>query len=274
MKLLIIDGTNLLWQMFCGMPSRITGKDGRAIHGTLGFVGALLKMIRRVEPNHVAVLFDGEHGNPRSELSAEYKANRTVLEENPFSQLPDIYAALDCMGIRHTEIADWEADDAIASYVFAYRDQTEIVIVSLDSDFFQLIGDNVTVLRYRGDKTNLCDGAFIQNRFGILPGQYADFKALTGDTSDNIKGAEKVGPKTASALLRQFGDLQTALKKADEIAKPAVRQSVKFNAERLKTNYALIKLDDRAEIPFALELLDYAYDGVTTNEVLGKIGIR
>ena len=74
-RLLIIDGHNLLFQMFFGMPSRIVNKDGKAIQGILGFVGALIKLIKMVEPTHVAVLFDGEHENPRAELLDDYKAN-------------------------------------------------------------------------------------------------------------------------------------------------------------------------------------------------------
>ena len=192
MKLLIVDGHNLLFQMFFGMPSRIIGKDGRAIHGTLGFVGALIKMIKMVEPTHLAVLFDGEHENPRVELSPEYKANRIDYgivpdEDNPFSQLYDIYSALDCMGILHTEIAGDEADDAMAAYALTYGSQMEVIIASYDSDFFQLITENVKILRYRGSKTILCDMLFIQDKFGVSPTQYADFKSLTGDASDNIR---------------------------------------------------------------------------------------
>ena len=89
-RFLIVDGSNLLFQMFYGMPSRIVNKRGKAIQGTLGFVGALLKIIRRVEPTHITVLFDGEHENGRSELNADYKANRVDYslvpeEETPFS---------------------------------------------------------------------------------------------------------------------------------------------------------------------------------------------
>ncbi len=98
-RLLIVDGSNLLFQMFFGMPSRITNSKGKAIQGTLGFVGALLKIIRRSEPTHIAVLFDGEHENERAELYAEYKANRVDYsqiseEDSPFSQLSDVYTRL------------------------------------------------------------------------------------------------------------------------------------------------------------------------------------
>jgi len=97
---------------------------------------------------------------------------------------------------------------------------------------------------------------------------------LTGDHSDNIRGVEKIGPKTAASLIRQFGSLQAAIGRADEIAKPYIRESVKKNAERLLINYQLIKLDDRAAIPFALEELKYTYDGVMTMAVLERIGLR
>ena len=89
-RLLLVDGSNLLFQMFFGMPSRITNSEGKAIQGTLGFVGALLKVIRKTEPTHIAVLFDGEHENERTELNAGYKTNRvdysqTPEEDSPFS---------------------------------------------------------------------------------------------------------------------------------------------------------------------------------------------
>ena len=89
-KLLLVDGSNLLFQMFFGMPARIVNKSGRAIHGTMGFIGAFLKIIRMTKPTHIAVLFDGEHENARVELNADYKANRIDYnevpeEENPFS---------------------------------------------------------------------------------------------------------------------------------------------------------------------------------------------
>ena len=279
MKLLIVDGLNLLFQMFFGMPARITGKNGKAIHGTLGFVGALIKMIKMTQPSRVVVLFDGEHENPRTELLGDYKANRVDYSavpeaECPFSQLTDIYRALDYMGIRHAEIADGEADDAIAAYTLTYGGEIQCVIASFDSDFYQLINENVAVLRYRGKNTVLCDEALIQQKLGISPAQYADFKALTGDCSDNIRGAEHIGPKTAAALLRQFGDLQTIIQQADEITRPSIRASVQRSAECLRRNYRLIKLDDTAAMPFAFQELAYCYNSVTTFEVLESIGLR
>lgn len=278
-RLLIVDGSNLLFQMFFGMPARIVNEQGRAIQGTLGFTGALLKIIRRVEPTHIVVLFDGEYENSRISLDPAYKANRVDYseipeEENPFSQLDDVYAALDFIGIRHMETTDCEADDLIASYALSLEQEAEVVISSLDSDFFQLITGRVSVLRYRGEKTVICTPEYIKERFGITPGQYADFKSLTGDAADHIKGADKIGPKTAAFLLGEFGTLENVLANAGNIKKPSVRQSVLRNAERLKVNYELIKLGNTAPLPFMLQELAYRRAPVTTNEVLKGIGLK
>lgn len=278
-RLLIVDGSNLLFQMFYGMPARIVNSQGEPIHGTLGFIGALLKIIRRIEPTHLAVLFDGEHENVRAAIQPDYKANRTDYskmpeEETPFSQLPDIYAALDYLNIRHKETTTCEVDDWIAGYVYTCEAGTEMIISSFDSDSFQLITDRVSVLRYRGEKTILCTPAYIREKYGVEPEQFADYKALVGDASDNIKGADKVGPKTAAALLQEYGTLERILENAESIQRPSIRESIQRNAERLRTNYSLIKLHNSAELPFTLPKLAYEDHGITTNEVLQAIGVK
>lgn len=278
-KLLLVDGSNLLFQMFYGMPARILNSQGKPIQGTLGFIGALLKIIRKVQPTAVAVLFDGECHNDRTDIDENYKANREDFsqmeeEDTPFSQMPDVYRALDYLGIRHAETTTCETDDWMAAYCRKYAGQMEIVVASQDSDFFQLISENVTVLRYRGENSLLCDVAYIQEKLGITPSQYADFKSLTGDTADNIKGADKVGPKTAAWLLQEFGDLESIITRAEEITKPSIRVSILQNAERLRRNYKLIRLTGDVKIPFGAEELGYQYNGVTTTQVLTAIGLR
>ena len=278
-KLLIVDGSNLLFQMFYGMPARIVNHQGKAIQGTLGFVGALLKIIRMTQPTHVLVAFDGECENPRTELDETYKGNRPDYsempgEETPFSQLPDIYAALDVLGIYHRETETCEADDWIAGYARQYGEGMDVVIASQDSDFFQLITSRISVLRYRGEKTVICDRAYIREKLGIEPAQYAAFKSLTGDTADNIRGAEKIGPKTAAELINQFGNLEMLLVSADTIRKPSIRESVIRNAARIRMNYELIRLDGTQELPFELDDLRWQDGSMTTTQVLKVIGLK
>ncbi|MBO5841735.1 MAG: flap endonuclease [Clostridia bacterium] len=269
-KLLLVDGHCLLFQMFYGMPARIIGKEGKPIQGTLGFVGAMRKILAMTHPTHVAVIFDGETHNPRTDLDADYKANREDFslvadEDNPFLQLPDIYRALDYMGIAHTETTDCETDDVLASYAKAYGNDYEIVICSQDSDFFQLISENVSVLRYRGEKSVNCDVAYMREKFDISPDQYAFFKSLTGDGSDNIKGIPGIGPKTAAALVNQFSTPESLLQNADLIKQPKLRESIKQNADRLALNLKLITLDGCAAIPFLPKQMTFRPFALTTN---------
>ncbi len=279
-RLLLVDGSNLLFQMFYGMPSRIVNQDGIAYQGVLGFMGALLKIIRMTQPTHVGVLFDGEHENPRSALDADYKANRPDFhqlpeEDTPFSQLPYIYKALAYADICYAETALCEVDDWMAAYVRTYP-HISIVISSFDSDFFQLISPQVSVLRYRGERTVICNPAYIREKLGIEPWQYADFKAMTGDHADNIKGAGGIGPKTAAELLRTHGDLEGIITQADTIRKPSVRASIKASSERLRHNRQLIALTPNMTSPLPFSLHELAYESpssVNTRDILHAIGL-
>lgn len=277
--LLVVDGHNLLFQMFFGMPSRIFNQSGRAIHGTLGFIGALNKIIQMVKPTHAVVMFDGEHENDRKEILPSYKANRidySLAEEadNPFTQLPDIYRALDYMGIRHTEASDFEADDTIAGYALTYGKDMKIVISSFDSDFFQLINSNVTVLRYRGENTICCDTEYIRNKFHIFPGQYAEFKALVGDTADNIVGVKKIGKVTAGNLLNQFQHLDNLYTHISEVKSLSIQSRLLEEKDHIYENIQLIRLTNRAKLPFRIEELRYADRRYSTTQILKSVGVR
>lgn len=278
-KILIVDGSNLLFQMFFGMPSRIYNEQGIGIWGVLGFVGALLKIVRQTNPTHLTVLFDGDNENKRTLINSDYKANRIDYsqardEENPYSQLTYIYQALQYLGITYAETTNCEVDDWISSYTSLYGNDNEIVVSSFDSDFFQLISDNVSILRYRGDKSILCTPEYLREKYGIEPYQYADFKSLTGDKADNIVGADKVGTKTASVLLQEFGSLDNIIRNAETIRKQSVRESVTKNSEHLLRNLELIKLDRKHDVPFKLDDMEYTYSGITTTEVLRGIELK
>ncbi|MCM1195768.1 MAG: flap endonuclease, partial [Roseburia sp.] len=212
-KLLLVDGSNLLFQMFYGMPSRIINKEGKPIQGILGFVGALRKIITATQPTHICVLFDGEHENPRNTFYKEYKANRIdystmPVEDTPFQQLPDIYKALDFLNIPFKEIQDFEVDDYIASYTKTYQTQMEIVIASWDSDYFSLINERVKIYRYRGKKSYICDKQYLKDKLHITPDKYIFYKSLVGDSADNIKGIYKIGPVTAAKLVNCYASIE------------------------------------------------------------------
>ena len=138
----------------------------------------------------------------------------------------------------------------------------------------QLITPRVSVLRYRGERTVVCTPGDIRNKFGIEPSCYADFKALVGDASDNLRGAPGIGPKTAAALLREFGSLEAILSRVEQIPRASIRASLAQNETILRRNRALIKLSADASLPFAPEELIFAGTSCTTTEVLTAIGVK
>ena len=154
------------------------------------------------------------------------------------------------------------------------EDTTEIIISSFDSDFFQLISEKVTILRYRGENSVYCTPAYLQEKLGIAPERYADFKSLTGDFADNIKGAEKIGPKTAARLVNTYGTLEEIIVHAEEIKQPSIRESIVRNAERLRKNYQLICLKGVDKFPFEWDAMAYQDSGITTTKVLQEIGLK
>lgn len=276
-RLLIVDGHNLLFQMFFGMPSRIIGSKGVAIQGVIGFVGAINRLLDTYHPTHLCVMFDGERHNPRKDILEDYKANRTDYsempeEENPFTQLPLVYEALDYMGIKHTETTVCETDDVIAAYALKYGMDSEVLISSFDSDYFQLINEKVKIIRYRGKCSVLCDEKYINEKYGISPSLYLDYKCLVGDSSDNIPGIRGIGPKTAAKLVNTFGSLESIIDRCEEIESEKIRLAIKEGEEILKRNMTLIALGGDADIPFTLDEVEFNNPYIRTMEVIRGIG--
>ena len=277
-RLLLVDGMNLHFQMFFGMPNKFHNENGIGIWGVIGFVGALNKLINMTEPTHVAIIFDGEGHNPRCDILEDYKANRPdyselAEEENPFIQLPLVYKAIEAMGIPFCEVHGCECDDVIATYAKRFSEDFQVVISSFDSDYFQLISDNVRVLRYRGLSSIICDKEYVINRYGISPEYYADWKSMVGDTADNIKGIKGVGPKTATKLINSHGTLAEMLADISYVEPEKLRKKVKESSEILLRNYSLIKLDDTGILPFEIDELEYISDRIKTMDVLRKIDL-
>ena len=276
-RLLIIDGHNLLFQMFFGMPSKIIGLQGKAIHGVIGFIGAVNRLADMYMPTHLVVMFDGERENPRKNILKEYKANRidysTVPEdENPFTQLPLIYEALDYMGIAHKETTDCETDDVIAAYAVEYGNECEVLISSFDSDYFQLINKNVKIVRYRGQSTVICDEEYIMKKYGVEPSRYLDLKCLVGDTSDNIPGIRGVGPKTAAKLINALGGIDEILARSCEIDSEKIRLAIENGGEIIERNLSLIRLGGGATLPYTLDEIIFNNPRLRTMDVIRGIG--
>ena len=216
-KLLLIDGSQLLFQSFYGMPNKIFNRSGVQIEAVICFAGILRKTIAEINPTHLLVVFDGERKLERKEIDESYKAGRidySLVEDtdSPFTQLPLIKQVLNYYNINWVETTYKEADDFIAGICNKYSHDYKIVISSSDKDFLQLIDDNVNVFVYRGKLSMLYTPETFEQRFGFSATSYLHYKCLIGDSSDNVKGIKGIGTKTATNLIKEYSSLQKIMK--------------------------------------------------------------
>lgn len=213
--LFLIDGHNLLFRACFGTPAEIysRGAERRDITTEFMFFALLRKAVTAELDSwpEILVVFDGEHGSAERQASdADYKANRDTSDtaRRPLEALADVKAGLDLFGITWIEIDDVEADDVIATLAAATSAERDVLILSMDQDFYQLLADSdgtrqsVQILNTaRRPGSRLIGSADVLARYGVRPAQFADLRALSGDSSDNIPGVRGIGPKTAAALL-------------------------------------------------------------------------
>lgn len=280
-RLLLVDGHGLLYRMFFGMPNKILGVNDIPIQGVVGFVGALIRALNFTKPQYVLIVFDSENMNFRDELDNEYKQNRirdfsnVEDDKNPFTQLPMIKLALETMGLRYCEIDTFEADDVIASYTFHYQEQLDISIFTSDSDFYQVVNHGVHIFNYRGKNSFYIDEDDVSRKLGILPAQVPDFKSLTGDSSDNIKGVPGIGIKTAQYLLTEYVDIEGIYSSIEKVKSNKIRNSLIEWEDRVRHNYTLIKLKENVPDIMPLNALKMSLDDIQykTTDILKKAKI-
>lgn len=261
-RLFLVDGHNLLFRMFYGMPP-ISAEGGTFLHAVVGCMGALLRSIRILSPTRMLVVFDTPDNGDRRVLCSDYKANRPdysamAPEDCPFTQLPLLCRTLSHSGIPYAEIHGCEADDAIAAYAKQTPDDWNVVICSTDRDYFQLIDQRVSVFLYKGSDSTLVTPETVFERYGIYPDKFADFKCLVGDHSDNITGVAGIGPKRAAVLLNRFGDLAGICAHIDEVPYPSIRKTLQASSSLLERNRALIALS--GDVPLPVDPLALAID--------------
>lgn len=275
--LLVIDGNNLLFQMFYGLPAPVYSKSGKSIHATIGFVSFVLKQVRLLGAEGVCVVFDSDTSAERHEILPEYKANRPDWNEKeeseiPFSEEENIVKCLRYLGIEPVYSVGMEADDVIATVAKRYSSERDVIISSFDSDFFQLIDDHVSVLRYRGKASVLWDKAYFREKYGFSPEHYAIWKSVVGDKSDNIPGVPGIGEKRGFVLMREYAGTG-ALK--GECLTERLRKSLSYNMETVERNLKLIRLSERMEVTFSDP--EFAFDhekmALTNSQVLSACSV-
>lgn len=254
-RLMLVDGHSLAYRAFYAMPPLST-RYGLPVNAVLGFTNMLLKSVETERPTHLALSFDRGRAVARVQAFAEYKGGRDLMPEDLHTQMPVIEEVVTVFGIPIFTSPEHEADDCIGTLTrHAERDGfDEIVLVSGDLDLLQLVGPRTRLMAtIRGTtETVRYDEKAVVARFGFLPSCIPDFKALAGDSSDNIPGVPGIGKGTASKLIEQFGTVERMLAHAEEI--PARwRDKIVEKADLVRTYKALAVIDVSVPLEFDWE---------------------
>ena len=219
----LVDASVYLFRAWFSMPDDFVNAAGQPTNAVYGFTGFLCNLLEQTDSQHVAVAFDVSlESSHRNEIYPEYKANRDPAPEELKRQFAWARSVAEAMGLACYADPRYEADDLIGTLASYWRDEGHpVCVVTADKDLAQLVGDQDHWWDF--SRNRKLDAAQLTEKFGVTPAQIADYLALTGDPVDNIPGVPGVGPKTASALLRHFGDLDSLFERLDEVPFLSIR---------------------------------------------------
>jgi DNA polymerase-1 len=260
--LFLVDGSSFIFRAYHRLPP-LTDPEGTPVGAVYGFTAMLWRLIAELRaggkagitpPTHLAVVLDAGSHTFRNDMYADYKANRPPPPEDLVPQFPLIRDAVRAFSLPCFEQAGVEADDIIASYTRAARAAGfEVTIVSSDKDLMQLVSDGVSL--YDTMKDEIIGPAAVIDKFGVPPAQVGEVLALMGDTADNVPGVKGVGPKTASELIRDHGDVEGVIAAIDTIKKPKLRETLSQSIAMARLSRELVRLKDDLPLPAPLDAL-------------------
>lgn len=235
----LVDGSYFLFRAFHALPP-LTTSTGLQTNAIRGAISAIQKLMRRVQPTHMAVIFDTPEPTFRHQLSPIYKGDRPSMPEELSQQIPYLHALIRALGIPLHTLPGAEADDIIGTLAKrAEKEGYQVLISTGDKDMAQLVTDKVTLEDSFKDKPMDVDGVI--EKFGVRPDQIIDYLTLMGDASDGIRGVPGVGAKTAAKLLNEYGSIDGILKNVDNI-KGKVGQSLKDNIDGITLDHQLASI--------------------------------
>ncbi|NOY83922.1 MAG: DNA polymerase I [Nitrospirae bacterium] len=247
----IIDGSSYIYRAFYAIRE-LSNSSGLPTNATYGFTKMLLKIIHEKKPDYLGIAFDAKGPTFRSEIYAEYKANRPPMPDLMRPQIPYIHKMVKALKIPFLEKSGLEADDLIGTLAnLGEAAGLQVVIVTGDKDMNQLITPNITV--YDSMKDRVLTEAGIQEKFGIAANQIVDMMGLMGDTSDNIPGLPGVGQKTAIKLIQEFGSIKNLLQHTADVKRPKLRETLESQKELALLSRALVLIKTDCDLDFVLE---------------------
>ncbi|MDK1682578.1 DNA polymerase I [Acinetobacter terrestris] len=235
----LVDGSYFLFRAYHALPP-LTTSTGLQTNAIRGAISAIQKLMRRIQPTHMAVIFDTPEPTFRHALSSIYKGDRPSMPEELSQQIPYLHNLIRALGIPLHTLPGAEADDVIGTLAKrAEKAGYQVLISTGDKDMAQLVTDKVTLEDSFKDKPMDVDGVF--EKFGVWPNQIIDYLTLMGDASDGIRGVPGVGAKTAAKLLNEYGSIGGILENVDKI-KGKVGQSIKDNVEGITLDHQLASI--------------------------------
>lgn len=276
-KLMIIDGHALIHRSFHALPPTLTTKDGELVNAVYGFTTVLIKAIRELKPDYIALTMDKAAPTFRHTEYAEYKAHRVKAPDELYSQIPRVEEIARAFNIPIYEMEGFEADDLIGTISRTVDGEVEKIIVTGDLDTLQLINDHTKVYTMKRGLTDsmLYDVKAVKERYGLKPEQMVDYKALRGDPSDNIPGVKGIGEKTAVELLRGFKSLDGVYKYIDDrrsaSASVSAVKEAKVMADKTKTSTKAAAGEAEKIKPRIAELLLQYRDDAYMSKSLAEI---
>lgn len=256
-KLVLIDGHSILNRAFYGLPD-LTNSQGLHTNAVYGFLNIMFKILEEEAPDFLTVAFDVHAPTFRHEIYKEYKGTRKAMPEELREQVPVMKEMLQAMGICIMEQAGLEADDILGTIAKrAEREGMEVSLVSGDRDLLQIASEHIKIRipKTKGGKTEVADyyAAQVKEKYQVTPLQFIDLKALMGDTADNIPGVPKVGEKTATDLMLQFGSLENIYENLDKVTKKSVKESLEANKDLADLSKVLATINIDSDIDFSFE---------------------
>jgi DNA polymerase-1 len=250
--LILVDGSSYLFRAFHALPP-LTNSKGQPTGAVYGVINMLNKLVEEYKPEHIAVVFDAKGKTFRNDMYEDYKANRPPMPDDLRSQIDSLYELVEALGYPMIIVPGVEADDVIGTYARQATEQKIDTLISTgDKDLAQLVNEHVTLINTMNNV--VLDEAGVMEKFEVPPAAIIDYLALVGDTSDNIPGVPKVGPKTAAKWLKQYQTLDNLVAHADEI-KGKVGESLRENLQQLPLSRELTTIKCDVELDHAISEL-------------------
>ncbi|MFW6456750.1 MAG: DNA polymerase I [Planctomycetota bacterium] len=265
-QLFLIDAHSHIYQAFYAIKG-LTAPDGAPANAVYGFARLLQKIEREYDPDYMAVVFDPKGEVFRHEIYDEYKATRKPMPDALQQQIPVIKEMLNAWDIPVLMKENYEADDVLAAAAHqAAQKEVKSVLVTTDKDVEQCIDDNTHVLHLHKSKEELLDAEALKEKKDLEPWQIVEMMALAGDNSDNIPGIYRVGPKTATKLIKQFGSVDNLYDHLDEVSGDALRERLTENRDQVELSRRLVTIDE--EIPINLDLEECRLEDGTNPDLI------